>query len=325
MKSVLGIGNALVDIMTTVKDESLLHKLFLPKGSMTLVDRAYCERVLAATENLPRTLASGGSAANAIHGLAGLGVPTGFIGKTGSDTYGDFFFLDMESRGIKPYLQLSQTDSGRAIALVTEDSERTFATYLGAAVELTSDDLDPEVFNPYHFLHIEGYLVQNHDLMLRAMGIAKSKGLLISLDMASYNVVESNLEFLEHLLKEYVDIVFANEEEARAFTGLEPDEAIEILSASCSIAVVKVGKNGSIICQGDEKIRVSALPAKVLDTTGAGDLYASGFLYGLIHGHTLGECGECGSLMAGKVIEVLGAKIDEGRWEDIRRHLKLAL
>ncbi|MCX6270563.1 MAG: adenosine kinase [Bacteroidetes bacterium] len=323
MKSVLGIGNALVDILSALKDDSLLKTLLLPKGSMTLVDKGYSDRVLKATEGLSNDLASGGSAANTIHGLARLAVPTAFIGKVGEDKYGEFFHLHMEEQGIRPLLLKSMTETGRAIALITPDSERTFATFLGAAVELSAEDLDPAVFKEHHIFHIEGYLVQNHNLMLRALSLAKENGLFISLDMASYNVVESNLDFLKMIISEYVDIVFANEDEARAFTGEEPEPALDILASICGIAVVKTGPNGSLIRQGEEIIRVNAIPANVVDTTGAGDLYASGFLYGLVKSFSLADCGEAGSLLAGKVIEVVGARIDEPSWEDIYRQIKM--
>lgn len=322
MKAILGIGNALVDIMTLLENDTLLDELNLPKGSMQLVDKDLSNNVLKATSRLEKILASGGSAANTIHGLARLGIQTSFIGKVGFDDFGEFFRKNMEDNNIRTYLKAVTTESGRAIALVSLDSERTFATFLGAAVELTAEDLEPEVFRQHHILHIEGYLVQNHDLILTAVKMAKQHGLIVSLDMASYNVVEANIDFLQDILTNYVDIVFANEEEARAFTGKEPAEALEILKKICNIAIVKVGPDGSLIAQGEEKIHVPAITAFVMDTTGAGDLYASGFLYGLVKGYTLEECGQAGSLLAGKVIEVIGAKIDAERWTKIHNTLK---
>jgi len=317
MDKVLGIGNALVDIMTRLEDESLLEKYQLPKGSMQLVDQEFSKKLTGATEDLNRQQASGGSAANTIHGLARLGVDTGFIGKVGEDKLGTFFLEDMKQAGIDPHLLKSQTDSGRAIALVSPDSERTFATFLGAAVELSPEDLTPQLFEGYQYLHLEGYLIQNHELMKRAFELAREKGLQVSLDLASFNVVEANLDFLSTFVSEYVDILFANEEEAKAFTGKEPEEALDELSRLCDIAIVKVGKDGSFIKRGREKHQIRPISAQPVDTTGAGDAYAAGFLYGLVHHKELDRCGSIGSVLAGKVIEVVGAKMDESKWNEI--------
>ena len=321
MKKVLGIGNALVDIMTRLKDESLLETYGLPKGSMQLVDREFIQKLTQATEHMHRQLASGGSAANTIHGLAQLGVDTGFIGKVGKDELGKFFAQDMKEAGIDPQLFESATDSGRAIALVTPDSERTFATFLGAAVELSAEEFSSPLFEGYGYLHIEGYLIQNQQLMKKAFELANKHGLQVSLDLASFNVVEANIDFLRTFVKEYVDILFANEEEARAFTGKEPEQALDELANLCQVAIVKVGKEGSYIKKGVEKHRIEPIAARPVDTTGAGDAFAAGFLYGLVHNKPLDACGRAGSLLAGKVIEVTGAQMDEQKWKEIEELL----
>ncbi|MCF8236191.1 MAG: adenosine kinase [Bacteroidales bacterium] len=317
MAKILGIGNALIDIMTRLDHDEHLELFKLPKGSMTLVDELLSEEVTKGTEHLEKTLASGGSASNTIHGLARLGVQTAFMGKVGKDQFGDFFNEDLVKNGIDPKLFFSEKQSGRAIALVSPDSERTFATYLGAAIDLSKEDLKPEHFKGYDFFHIEGYLVQNHGLIETAVRLAKENNLQVALDLASYNVVEANLDFLRLLVRQYVDIVFANEEEARAFTGKEPREAAQELAELCGIAVVKTGKNGSIIQKGKDIYDIKAVEATCLDTTGAGDLYASGFLYGLAHKLSLDKCGQIGSLLGGRVIEVIGAKLDRQRWEEV--------
>jgi sugar/nucleoside kinase (ribokinase family) len=317
MKKILGMGNALVDIMTLLPNESMLANLNLPKGSMQLVDAEFSQKVLELTKPYHPVLTSGGSAANTIHGIAKLGLPTGFIGKVGTDEMGQFFKKDLEYNGIKPFLLSSHTSSGKAIALVTPDSERTFATYLGAAVEMTVQDIDPGIFEGYNFFHIEGYLVQNHELIESSIKIAKQKGLLISLDLASFNVVEANLEFLKRIIGEYVDIVFANEEEARSFTGFDAEIAAEKLATMCQIAVVKTGRKGSVIRRGNDVTRVGIIEVKSIDTTGAGDLYAAGFLFGLANDYSMVKCGKLGALLAGKVIENLGAKISDEGWNYI--------
>ena len=319
MSKVIGMGNALVDVLTRLQDDTVLSELNFPKGSMQLVNSEDVGRVLLATRQFPRSQASGGSAANTIHGLAGLGIQTAFLGKIGRDEWGDFFRSDMEKRNIKPLLLEGTQESGRAFALISPDSERTFATYLGAAVELEHHDVGDDLFDDYNILHIEGYLVQNRTLIRRALQLAKSRGLLVSLDLASFNVVEENLDFLQEMVENYVDILFANEEEANAFTGLPEEEALDKISAFCEYTVLKLGARGSLIKNGDQIIKVPAIKANSLDTTGAGDLYAAGFLFGLIHGLPMETCGQIGSLLAGKVIEVIGPKLDDDTWEEIKR------
>ncbi|MFO8233978.1 MAG: adenosine kinase [Bacteroidales bacterium] len=317
MTKILGIGNALVDIMTKLPDDNFLKEYNLPKGSMQLVDHEFIKRISAASEKFEKIQSSGGSAANTIHGVARLGLDAGFIGKVGEDDLGDFFYNDMKNSNIEPKLLRTQTDSGRAVALISPDSERTFATFLGAAVELSHQDLKNEFFKDFDYLHVEGYLVLNHELLKKASELAKQNGLKISLDLASYNVVEDNIDFLKTYINKEVDIIFANEEEAKSYTGKEPEEALDELAKQCEIAVVKVGKDGSLIKEGEEKHKVKPIEANPVDTTGAGDAYAAGFLYGLAKQSTLDKCGEIGSILAGKVIEVVGAKMDENKWKEI--------
>lgn len=314
MGKVLGMGNALVDIMTRMKDDRLLDQMNLPKGTMQLVDHAFIREVLDKTVHLPKSISSGGSAANTIHGLASMGVETAFIGKVGNDEFGGIFQSDLQKNHIHPRLFYGLNETGRAMALVSPDGERTFATFLGSAVELSDDDIDSALFAGYDYFHIEGYLVQNHHLIEKAVRLAKKNNLQVSLDMASYNVVEANREFLGTLVEEYVDIVFANEEEAKAYTGYDPLKALSVISKDCKMAVVKVGEKGSYVQKGEEVIHIQPLEARCIDTTGAGDLYAAGFLYGLIGGQTLEKCGRLGSLLAGQVIQVMGAKIDKDKW-----------
>jgi len=322
MKKVLGMGNALVDIMTKLKGDDLLAKYNLPKGTMQLVDHTFIKDLLDATLHLPKKISSGGSAANTIHGLSRLGIQSSFLGKVGDDEFGKAFKDDLEKSLIHPMLFYSLSPTGRVFALVSPDGERTFATYLGAAVELSEDDIDSDVFKGYDIFHIEGYLVQNHRLIEKAVRLAKRNHLIVSLDMASHNVVRSNRDFLSTLIEEYVDILFANEEEARAYTGMSPLDALKSLSSECDIAIVKLGEHGSMVRKGKEEWAIRPVNAHCLDTTGAGDLYAAGFIYGLIHDMDLQRCGNIGSLVSGKVIEVLGAKLEEEHWEEIKSQIE---
>lgn len=316
-QSVVGIGSALVDILIQLKNDQVLEQFGLPRGSMTLVDQQLSNEILSLTNGLEAGFETGGSAANTIRGIAQLGGRSGFIGKINDDEMGRFFrksFVDLQ---IKPHLFTGSIPTGIAATLISPDSERTFGTYLGAASELSVADLSDELFSAYDYLHIEGYLVFNHQLIEGVLEMAKRNGLIISLDMASFNVIEANRELLTRLVEEYVDIVFANEEEAKSYTGLQPEEAVQAIAAQCSMAVVKIGKEGSLIQSGDEFVRVPATPVNAIDTTGAGDVYASGFLYGLANGFSLDNCGKLGGLMAAEVIQVLGAKIPDSAWPKI--------
>jgi len=322
MKKILGMGNALVDIMTTLPDDSVLTEFNLPKGSMQLVDSDLCEKIYKRIECYNPKISAGGSAANTIHGLAHLGAKCGFIGKTSCDKLGTLFRQDLVDSGVVPHILDSQSATGHAIALVTPDSERTFATHLGAAVELSAAEIKRDVFAKYDYFYIEGYLVQNHDLIETAIKTARSLSMKVAIDLASYNVVAENLDFLHRIAKDYVDIIFANEEEAKAFTGKDAEAAAEELAAMCDIAVVKVGKRGSIVRNGNNISRIGIIDANCIDTTGAGDFYAAGFMFGLASGYSLDKCGQIGSLLSGKVIESLGAQISVENWKVIDEEMK---
>lgn len=316
------MGNALVDIIIRLNDDELLTTFGLPKGSMTLVDLDTSNFVNAETSGLKKQKASGGSAANTIHGLAHMGVETGFVGMVGDDDLGNFFFRDMRSKNITPILFKSVKETGRAMAMISPDSERTFATYLGAAVELSTEDLNSNIFEGYDYLYLEGYLVQDHDLIEKAARLAKKAGLQVCIDLASYNIVDEHKAFFQSLIKSKIDIVFANNQEAETLTGLKPEEAAAALGEIAEIAVVKTGPEGSLVYANNELIRIGVRPSNPVDTTGAGDMYASGFLYGMINKQSLDVCGKIGAIISGKVIEVYGAKMDESTWENMRREIK---
>lgn len=323
MKKILGIGNALVDILVQLPNDEPLHKLELPKGSMQLIDQSTMQRISDATSLLEKHVATGGSASNTSVALARLGCNVGFIGKVGHDELGSFYSDDLTNNNVTPHLLKSDLPSGRCNVLISNDSERTMATYLGAAVTLNADDLNIKTFRQYDILHIEGYLVQNYDLITRAGQLAKEAGLMVSIDLASYNIVAENIDFLQNFVTKYVDIVFANEEEATAFTKLPAEQAVHAIAQQASLAIVKVGAKGSYIKQGDTLLHIPAEKVKPIDTTGAGDVYAAGFLYGYANNLPLNRCAEIGTLCAAQVIEEIGAKITPERWQKIHDKLKI--
>lgn len=318
MKKIIGIGNALVDVMTIINDDKILEIFSLPKGSMTLVDAEKSAMVMGKTSDFKKSLTSGGSAANTIHGLAMLDVDTGFIGAVGKDETGDLFENDMKGAGVNNMLMRTDSPTGTAVALISPDSQRTFATHLGAAVELNAEDLNEKFFKPYDILYFEGYLIINKPLVIRACELAKNKGMEIAIDLASYNVVEANRDNFIEIIEKYADIVFANEDEARMLTGLEPEKALEQIGNMCKVAVVKTGAEGSLVKRGEELMKIGTIPIDCIDTTGAGDLYASGFLYGYANGMEPDKCGALGALLAGNVIALVGARIPDKKWPEIK-------
>lgn len=317
MKKILGIGNALVDVLINIDNDHLLSSFNLDKGGMVMIDADRKREIHETIQNMEQVCATGGSTSNTIHGLARLGAPVGYIGKVGHDKMGDFFKSEMQRFGVTPHLVDSDIDTGIATTFISKDGERTFATYLGAAATMTPEELNPSVFDGYDCIHVEGYLIFNHELILKVCQIAKAKGLQISMDMASYNIIEANYDFVKMLLTDYVDIIFANEEEAKAFTGKEGIDALNILSDYCKIAVVKVGKEGSYVKMNNEITTIAPVDAVRKDTTGAGDLYASGFLFGLINNYSAQKAGDLASYISAKMIEHIGAKLPDEVWIEI--------
>ena len=319
MKRVIGIGNALTDVLVNLRNEDVLHNHNIARGSMSLVDSELQAEVSKEVAELPHALSLGGSADNTIRAMARLGSEVGFIGKVGHDNTGDRFEQALHNLGIEGKIFRGESPSGKCISLVSPDGERTMLTHLGAAAEMHAEDISPEIFDGYDCLYIEGYLVQEHSLIETAIRTAKEQGLQVAIDLASFNVVEENLEFLRGIVAKYIDIVFANEDEARVFSGEEePINALQYISEMCDLVIVKIGTKGALIKHKGEVIHIGIMAAaKRVDTTGAGDFYAAGFMYGLCEGLSLRQCGTIGAITAGKVIEVVGPTLGEEAWNEI--------
>ncbi len=321
MKKVLGIGNALVDALVQIESEETLSELGLPKGSMQLIDTERYQEVSRRMATLRPQRTTGGSACNTILAFAHMGGEPGLIGKVGKDEPGDFFARRFREQGVAVQL-LADEDlpTGVASTFITPDGQRTFGTYLGAAGNLRPDDVQAEWFDGYDYFYIEGYLVQNHALIRRCVELAHEAGLKVCIDLASYNIVEQERTFFAELLRQ-TDIVFANEQEARAFTGCDdPQRNVESLARLCEIAVVKIGKKGVLVRRGDEQAFCQARDVPhVVDTTAAGDYFSAGFLYALSSGGSLLRCARLGSLLAGHIIEVVGTALPPETWQAIRQ------
>jgi sugar/nucleoside kinase (ribokinase family) len=322
-KKIIGIGNALMDVVVQLPDNALLGECNLPKGAMIMVDQNTSVNISQKTAHFNRVVAPGGSVANTISGLANLGAASAFIGKVGNDEMGKLYHHELKKIGSNPILFQTETPTGIAMALGTPDGERTFGTYLGAAVELSPAELSATLFNGYDIAYIEGYLVQNHDLARKAASLCKASGMTVAIDLASYNVVAENKDFLDEIIGQYIDIVFANEDEAKAFTGKEPEEAVSVLSKKAGLAIVKIGKEGSLIQQRGERMIHTGIENSFLciDTTGAGDLYAAGFLHAYASANCLNTCGKAGAIVAGYVVSVYGARMDAQMWSKINKEL----
>ena len=321
--AVLGAGSPIVDLLVST-DDCFLKSIAAAKGGMELVDQSMIESLLTKIPGNP-VKAPGGSAGNTIFGLARLGVPVAFLGKVGTDADGDYYrkrLVELGGRDTSFRLD-SSAHTGRCVSMITPDSERTMRTDLGAAARMTAAEvLDSDFANIAH-VHIEGYLLFVGDLAEKVLSTAKKHGCTVSLDLATFELVKFKRDILPGLLKKYVDIVFANEDEAGAFCGdISPEQMAEKLGEYCAVAAVKLGKEGSCIKDKNGIVRVPAELVKAVDTTGAGDLWQAGFLYGYLKGCPMTDCASFGSITAAEVVQVIGADIPEERWTVIRKKLQ---
>jgi sugar/nucleoside kinase (ribokinase family) len=224
---------------------------------------------------------------------------------------------------VEPVLTASDTPTGKVLSVVTPDAQRSMFTYLGASSELAPSGITPDLFQDTAIVMVEGYLLFNQELMVAALDSARAAGAKIALDLASFEVVEASRPVLGSLVTRYVDILIANEDEARAYTGRSDEAgALEALSRDVPVAVLKVGERGSRVAAGGIFHRIEPVTGKpARDTTGAGDLWASGFLYGLANGYSIEHSGRIASRCGYEVCQVMGAHIPEEGWERIRRLL----
>jgi sugar/nucleoside kinase (ribokinase family) len=308
---VAGIGNAIVDILSH-SPEAFLQQHNMVKGSMRLIDKADAEHLYASMP--PATEISGGSAANTIAGICSFGGKTAYIGKVKNDQLGDIFTHDIRSLGVHfttPYATDGES-TARCFVIITPDAQRTMSTYLGAAGSITVDDIDEQVIASSHVTYLEGYLWDRpaaKEAMRKAIRIAKENKRKVALTLSdSFCVDRHRAEFMQ-LISEDIDILFANEAEITALYECSHfDEAIMRSRVDCAIAALTRGDKGSVIVTANELLEIRAEQCVPVDTTGAGDLYAGGFLYGYTQNLPLAECGRLGSLAAAEVISNIGAR-----------------
>jgi sugar/nucleoside kinase (ribokinase family) len=318
-KKILGVGSPVVDTIALVEDNFLQH-ISGEKGGMLLVEAAELDALLT---KLPAGTmrAPGGSAGNTLFALARMGAPAGLLGKLGNCSVAEFYLEQFKQHGgDTSHLKHGSIPNGHCLSLVTPDGERTMRTHLGAAMTLSPDEINESDFEGYAFVHLEGYLLFNEALMRKVLQSAKAAGCTISLDLASFEVVQATSAILPEILENFIDIVFANEEEAAAFSGIQDDyHAMALaLHQHCEIAAVKIGARGSFVAQNHKVHTIKPVQAKeVLDTTAAGDLWAAGFLFGWLQGRPAAECAHFGSLLGAAVVQQQGSVLPDAVWTEL--------
>ncbi len=308
----LTIGNALVDVLATV-DEGFLVRENIVKGSMNLVDIKRSKHLHSLVNS--RTEMSGGSAANTAYGLASLGGRAGFIGKISADRLGESFSHDLDTVGVKffPGVTCETEDTGRCLIVVTPDGNRTMNTFLGAASLLDAADVSKTAVQSAAVVFLEGYLFDKDaakEAFRTAAEYAHAAGRKVALTLSdSFCVDRHRADFLS-LVKNDIDILFSNEDELKALYQVDSiNDGLHQLRDDCEFAAVTRNEHGSVVIDGDEVVIIDAEPVdSVVDATGAGDMYAAGFLYGFVRGKPIEQCGKIGSIVASEVITHMGPR-----------------
>jgi sugar/nucleoside kinase (ribokinase family) len=321
-KTVVGVGSALIDILAHEND-AFIKQAGAVKGGMTYVDNEAIDRILERATQAP-AIVPGGSACNTMVGISELGGQARFVGKCGNGRMGQLFRTDLKKHGVEPRLFASDSPTGRVLSIITPDAQRSMLTYLGASAETSAQEIAAVQLDDAAIVHIEGYLLFNRDLILAVLEAAKGAGARVSLDLASFNVVEEARDILPDLIARYVDILIANEDESLAYTGRDDESAaLEALARHVDLAVLKLGSRGSRIAFQDRRLTIESYgDGCAVDTTGAGDLWASGFLFGLVNQMPLDQCGDLGSRCGHAVCQVVGAHIPFEAWETIRNSVE---
>ena len=306
---VVGIGNAIVDIIGRC-DDAFLARFDAPKGHMRLVEEPTIRELYDAMG--PAVEISGGSAANSMAGLAGLGGKAAFIGKVAKDTFGEIFAHDIRAAGVA--FETAAAD-GRALILVTPDGERTMNTFLGVSPELDSGAIDAGMIESAAITYLEGYLFDRDEAKAafgEAARLARAAGRKVSLTLSDGFCVDRHRDSFLSLIKNDIDILFANEDEiCSLYQTSSFDEAAEKVAADAELTVLTRSEKGSLVINGDAKHQADAFPVdRVVDTTGAGDLFAAGFLYGYSNGFDHTRSARLGSLAAAEIISHVGARAE---------------
>lgn len=319
MSKILGIGNALIDIVAELDSDSLLKKYGFAKGSQEHIDKSvfdafFQELSLDEARQIP-----GGSAANVLHPLAHLNYKTSFIGAIGDDSWGKMFEEDLKQAGIHFHPIRKQGDTGKVLHLITPDHEKTIIAYTGVNDQLVGEDLADQYLSGYTHVVVDGFLTPNEEFLQAFLDREDLQYARVIFDMASSHIAEGHREFLKRMIKKHVDVLFANDLEAFSYTGNEPERGIRSMAKDCDLVVIKKGSKGSMVQRGSEFYSLAAAPSRMVDDTGAGDMYAAGFLYGLLKNYHLTHCGKIASFLASKVLEVEGARLSPDKWRNVKK------
>lgn len=320
---VYGIGNPLIDVLAHVTDGDI-ESLKLDKGTMNLIDTERGNEILRHINKHDKKYACGGSAPNTMITLAALGIKTALAGMVGKDELGDIYKDRLEEKNVKSDLSTSPVETGSCIVLVTPDYERTMSTRLGACREFGPDNVSHELIREAKYLYFTGYMWDTDNqkkALTDAIKTARRAGTKVAFDLADPFVVERHYDDFTRLIKDSVDVLLANREEAKLMLGYDdPEKASRELAKNNVIAAVKNCADGSCIgCAGGECITVDAYRVEAVDSTGAGDNYAAGFLYGLIRNYSYADAGKLASFVAAQVVRQTGAQFDHETATEIRK------
>lgn len=317
---VLGIGAAVLD-HTLFATDDLLSEIHVFKGSAGPATQEKLRYILS-KGSVAKEPSAGGSAANSIRGLAKLQVPCAFFGKSGNDEAGRIFKKSLDDAQIDSFLVTSSLPTTEVACLITEDGEKTMFYHQGASTAIQLEEITPELFKGTRLVHIEGYTFLQEGVPEKAAALAKEAGCLLSLDVGSFTLVRQKKGRMVDFIIRYCDIVFANADEAFALTGQPPKEACLLMKDLTETAVVLFGEGGAWVGKGYDLLHGPSLPVKAIDTTGAGDLFIAGFLYGVLQEFSLERCASCGNLLASEVIGYLGSEIPSDRWPALKARIQ---
>jgi len=310
--NVYGVGNAIMDLQVQC-DDAFLEKNGIEKGIMTLTEPERQQVLLDALSDHRINYCSGGSAANTIVGIADMGGTAAYASKTGSDAFGQQYLGEFKALGIDSHVAAANGDTGTCVVLITPDAQRTMLTHLGVSVTLSESDICAESIAKAEYVYIEGYLFAGESTKaaaLKAIELAKQQGVKVALTISDPFLIDICRDDFQALIEGSVDLLFCNEDEATALTGeKDPIDAAHAIHKHCANVALTLGKKGSIIMHGGEALPVEGVEVEAVDTTGAGDMYAAGVLYGITNGLSWQQAGHLGSHAAAKVVAQLGARL----------------
>jgi len=313
---ILSLGDAIMDHIVFV-DEAFVQSISGKKGGSALVDLETFEKLLC-RKPIKR---AGGAASNSSKVLADLGHDCAVIGKIGNDKEGKQFIHDLKKRGVASFFSILEASTGRSACLITPDGERTMRTFLGILTTSENFTLDRSAFKGINHFHFAGYQFRNMDLLKEALTYAKEEKATISMDMASFEIVEDYRKEILELLASDIDLVFCNRDEGKKLTGLAPEKACQELAKICQIAVVTTGADGGYVASKEKCFHYTAHCTNPIDSTGAGDHFLAGFLHGFLKDQPLEICAQYGATISGRIVRVVGADMPKKAWTNLSKSL----